>query len=301
MRYQTRQFSGHREQIELVPDEAGAYKYKFIEIKDQYYDSIPLSQDFKQEVKPSASAYLAPPPVGGLNLCKGTPAIFGVRLSGEPPFALEYEVIHGKSKKKGVVADIEGRSHELQIKDLNDGGEYTLSITSVTDKTGCKEFLSIEQPFHVWSQRPTASFAAIDRKFSARILEGKSLRLPLRFTGQSPFLYKITHQESGDVHTQRISHASAVFEAKKSGVYEITEIEDVHCPGVVDEKANIFKMDWVARPSLSFAQSPAVSQIDTRNDKKWSKKEVCEGDDDYVELAFQGMLKFSLYCSPRLT
>jgi nucleoporin POM152 len=284
--YYSQQFPGLRGQLELVPPEAGHYSYKFTEVKDQYYESIPLQDlELSHDVKPSASAQIEYPPQGGLNLCKGDPAIFNIKLSGEAPWTLEYEVIHGKSRKKDRITEINTPTYTLVLNDLGDGGEYTLQVTSVTDKTNCKEFLKLEQPFHIWSQRPTASFGEIEGKRAVHVLEGKSLRLPLRFTGQNAFNYVIKHQESGEDFTQSSAHASGVFEVSKRGTYEILTVQDVHCPGVVDEGSNKFTMDWIGRPSLSLAQSPTVEL----KKSKYTKQDVCEGDEDYVELAFQGM------------
>ncbi|WP_440136313.1 hypothetical protein, partial [Escherichia coli] len=70
------------------------------------------------------------------------------------------------------------------------GGEYSIALVSIQDKTGCKIFLSGEAKFTVRHQRPKASFGHIESKFTTTDIEGRQVRLPLRLTGRAPWTIK---------------------------------------------------------------------------------------------------------------
>jgi nucleoporin POM152 len=284
-KFQGRNFEGYRGQIELVPNEAGHYRYTFNEVSDNYYNAIRLNEVLHQDVRPSASANIAAESAAAVqNICIGQPALFTVYMLGDAPWTLEYEVIHGKSRRKVTKTDITDHIHRLEINDIKEGGEYTLSLTSVSDRSGCKEFLKGEAKFHVWSQVPTAGFGLVNGKRSAQILEGKTMSLPLKFTGQPSFGYSLKNNETGEVYTDAIDHANGAFQVKSPGTYVIMQMKDRYCSGIVDSTAESFVINWISRPSLSLSQHPTVQL----KGSKYIKQEVCEGDEDILELALQG-------------
>jgi nucleoporin POM152 len=282
----SRTFDGHRDQIELIPTDAGHYRYSFNEVKDRYYDSIKLNEVLHQDVRPSASANIDQKAVNNIqDICIGQDAEFTVYLIGDAPWTLEYEIIHGKSKRKIVQENIKENVYKLLVDGIKDGGEYTLSLTSVSDQSGCKEFLKAEAKFQVWSQVPTAGFGLVSNKRSAQILEGKSISIPLTFTGQPSFGFSIENIDTKDVFSQANNHANGAFSVKSPGTYVIKEIKDRFCPGVVDSAADTFVVNFIDRPSLALSQHPTINS----KGAKHIKQEVCEGDEDFTELTLQGM------------
>jgi nucleoporin POM152 len=287
-KFQSRSFEGYRGQIELVPRDAGHYRYAFNEVQDKYYEAVKFQQVLQQDVRPSASANIAAESSTNVqNICIGQPATFKIYLLGDAPWTLEYEVIHGKSRKKFTKADITDPIYQLQVDDIKDGGEYTLSLSSVSDKSGCKEFLKGEAKFQVWSQVPTAGFGMVNGKRSAQILEGKAISLPLKFTGQPAFIYSVENKDTKEISTESIGHAHGAFQVRSPGTYIITKMQDRFCGGVVDNTADSFVISWISRPSLSISQHPTIEQ----KGSKFIKQEVCEGDEDFAELALQGMFQ----------
>jgi nucleoporin POM152 len=288
----SRTFDGYRGQIELVPNDAGHYRYTFNEISDNYYNAIRLNEVLHQDVRPSASAHIAAESAATVqNICIGQPASFTVYMLGDAPWTLEYEVIHGKSRRKVTKTDIVDHVYRLEIDDIKEGGEYTLSLSSVSDRSGCKEFLKGEAKFHVWSQVPTAGFGLVNGKRSAQILEGKAISLPLKFTGQPSFGYTLKNNETGAVYTDAIDHANGAFQVKSPGTYVIMQMKDRYCPGIVDSTAESFVINWISRPTLSLSQHSTVQL----KGSKYVKQEVCEGDEDFLELALQGKLSVARY------
>jgi nucleoporin POM152 len=281
----SRTFDGYRGQLELVPNDAGHYRYTFNEIRDKYYDAVKFNEVLHQDVRPSASAHIAAESASSIqNICIGQPASFTIYMLGDSPWTLEYEVIHGKSRKKFTKTDITDTVYHLQVDNIKDGGEYTLSLSSVSDKSGCKEFLKGEAKFQVWSQVPTASFGLVNSKRAAQILEGKAISLPLKFTGQPSFAYSLQNKDTNEVFADEINHANGAVQVKSPGTYVLDKMQDRYCPGVIDSTADSFVVSWISRPTLSIAQHPTVEL----KGSKYIKQEVCEGDEDFTELALQG-------------
>jgi nucleoporin POM152 len=277
------EFPGHRGQLELVPVNEGHYKYTFSELKDDYYAYVPVNEALSQDVRPAASAYLTADKK--VDICLGESPHFSVQLIGEPPWKLEYEVIHGKSRQKFSQDNITESPYRVSLPPQKAGGEYSVSLASVSDKSGCKEFPKSEAKFQVWSQTPTAAFGLVNGKRTAQILEGSVLRLPLRFNGQPGFDYKITHEETGVSTHEFADHVNDVFQVARAGTYVISDVSDLHCKGVADSTADRFSISWISRPSLGISQHPSISP----EGDKHAKKDVCEGEDDFMEVSLQGI------------
>jgi nucleoporin POM152 len=130
--------AGLRHQLELKPMEAGHFKYQFTSIDDAIYKGHNLrGLTLEQDVKPLASARLRSP-ASSIDTCIEEPVNMNVELSGEIPFTLEYELVHDGKRKKTKVPNIETDVFQILTDPLLKGGEYSLALTSVQDKTGCK-------------------------------------------------------------------------------------------------------------------------------------------------------------------
>jgi nucleoporin POM152 len=294
-------FNTYRGQIDIRQNTAGRYKYTFRSVSDHYYENEYVGTVLEQDVKPSASAFLDHSQISKetKNVCLGEPAIYPIILTGDAPWTVEYEIIHGKSRKKFSLKDLTDPKVNIEATDLKEGGEYTLALTSITDVSGCKEFLKDQLKFNVWSQKPTAAFGKINGKYSTSILEGNTLRLPLRFTGQAPFAYVVDDEIDGVNKTESGVSRSAVhsYDVRQPGTYTLKATRDDHCFGDIEESGSQFVVDWIPRPALALAQSSSVEQ----KGSIFIKQDVCEGEDDNVDVNLQGKIsalptlyKFSL-------
>ena len=281
--------NGLRGQIELKPGR-GLYKYDFFEISDAVYKRHPLKgPTLEQDVKPSASAWFINGDKSQVT-CIDDVASFEIRLQGEPPYALEYEIVHGGKRKKYFIDDIKQDKVEIATEPLMDGGDYTLALASVTDGMGCKEFIKDEARINVRHQKPKVGFRSIDGSRSLSALEGSKVQLPLRLEGDGPWTVKYLDQHNKE-HAIRAQNANDRIAVSEQGIYELTDVRDGTCPGVVDDAARSFEVSWVPRPEMRIPNESILEQ----KGNTLIKADVCEGDDDSVEVLFKGSAPFQAH------
>lgn len=283
--------TSHRHQIQLQPIDAGDYTYTFYEISDHYYKAQKVDNVLEQTVKPSASAHFIHNDYSSTQasstLCLSEKASFKVRLGGEGPWNLGYELVHGGQRKKQTKNGIVQETVTIETELLETGGDYTMVLTSI-EAGGCKEQMKEEISFKVRHQRPRVSFGLLDGKRSVVALEDKQLALPLRLTGERPWKVEYrnadepTHPSTfKDVYNENFS-----LDVQNKGTYELMSVHDKTCPGTIDETADKFEVNWIQRPTMELSNESRVSRDEKRN--IWVKNEVCEGDEASVELLFTG-------------
>ena len=282
-------------QLELKPLQAGHYTYQFSGISDDVY-SDPRSLKHKdlileQDVKPPAAARIldAQPK---RRACIEEPVTFAIQILGEPPYSVEYELVHRGRRQKHTIAGIQENIYRLVTEPLRDGGEYTLALISITDRSGCRISLKEEAKVDVGLQRPRAAFGHLEGKRSIQALEAKKIDLPLRLQGEPP--WTVTYRNRDDATAQPMERtlrdSNDYIEAIAEGTYEIIDVRDAHCPGAVDTSGHRFSVSWIPRPSIEIVESPLVRY--TRG--IYVKKEVCEGDEDVTEISFTGTAPFNV-------
>ncbi|KAF2466491.1 uncharacterized protein BDR25DRAFT_268409 [Lindgomyces ingoldianus] len=284
-----------RSTIDLTPDEAGHYSYTFDSITDFVYKERALHNlVLQQDVKPSASAHF----IEGnesKKACIDDSVEFDVKLQGEGPWKLEYELVHNGKRTK-YATNVEEEHYTIKTQKLNNGGEYTVSLASITDKMGCKEFLSQGVKVNVRHERPKAYFGHIESKQAVRALEGKDVGLPLRLTGEKPWTLEYENIDTGDVKKTTVYSANDKIDIKSAGTYQLLSVRDSICPGVIDEKASRFDVAWIPRPKISVAESATM----VREGERFIKEAVCEGDEDTFDVLLSGNPPFDVSYQRRL-
>ncbi|KAF4556171.1 Nucleoporin-like protein 2 [Elsinoe fawcettii] len=281
---------GLRGQADLTPKTEGHYKYFFTEISDATYKSHSIRhQDLilEQDVKPSAHAsFVNKQPK---NVCIDDAVKFGIELRGEGPFSLQYELVRGSQRVPHKVNDIPGHTYEIETEALTKGGDYTLSLASVTDALGCKEFLKEEAKISVRHQKPKVGFGLIEGSRSVKTLENKQVVLPVRLTGDAPWsvLYRDKNNPEA-VHEARLRQANDKIVITQAGTYELVSMRDRICPGNVDPAANVIDVQWIGRPSLSLRDEDFHSV----KGSTFIKHDVCEGEEDSADLHLSGSPPF---------
>ena len=167
---------------------------------------------------------------------------------------------------------------------------------SVVDKLGCKETLQQEAKIFVRHQKPKVSFGNIEGKRTVRTLEGKRVQIPVRLTGEGSWTVQFKDAE-GKFHLQKMDRANDFIDARYAGQYELISVRDVVCPGSVEESASIFTITQVSRPKLSVAESPLME----KHENTLVRKDVCENDEDALDIMFEGRPPFSLKYEEHIT
>ncbi|KAL2024772.1 hypothetical protein VTK56DRAFT_5593 [Thermocarpiscus australiensis] len=286
---------GLRYQMDLIPRIAGHHKYVFTHIGDDIYRGQKLTGSeyvLEQDVKPAAAA-LIQHSTGKMSSCLGDEVTADILLLGDPPFTLEWEIIHDGKRRHHKVTDIQENAYQIKTAPLTQGGEYTLGLTSVQDKRGCRNFLQDELKISVRRQSPRAAFGQIESKRKVMAVEGSTVKLPLRLTGEGPWKVFYTNlndspADSPKIMERTVKNDNGYLDVKARGAYRITDIWDNQCHGIVDPKASTFEVAWFARPELSL--SHGVTPIDDG----YVLEDVCEGDVSGFEVALKGTPPFTV-------
>jgi nucleoporin POM152 len=268
---------------DFVPKDAGHYKYIFESVSDAVYKDVPLKNiELQQNVRPSAHARFVESR-RPQQACIDDTADFDVRLSGDAPWKLEYEIVHNGKRAKHTV-DITDEHYTIRTDKLSSGGEYVVTLTSVSDKVGCKEYLQEEARVNVRHERPKAYFGHIEGRQAIRALEGRAVGLPLRFTGNGPWRLEYENLATKEIKKDTFQTANSFLDVKTDGTYQLLSVKDSVCPGLIEEKASQFDVSWVARPALSIAETPAI----VVEGGKYVRDAVCEGEDDSFDISLSG-------------
>lgn len=281
---------GMRYQLDLIPDVAGQHKYVFTQIDDDVYRGQPLTGPeyvLEQDVKPAASARISTP--GKISACLEEEVEVDVALLGEPPFTLEWEIIHEGKRRTQRAAGIEKPSFKIRTDPLARGGEYTVALTSVQDRRNCRNFLQEETKISVRRQRPRAWFGQLESKRAAKVIESAKVSLPVRLTGEGP--WKVFYRNVDDpdkVLQQTLKNDNDILHVSQKGVFELVDVYDNQCHGVVDPSAAKFTVDWFPRPELSLLPTDSISE----ESGHYVKNDVCEGDIDGFDIGLKGSPPF---------
>ncbi|KAI1826329.1 hypothetical protein F4861DRAFT_102351 [Xylaria intraflava] len=278
-----------RHQLELLPRDAGRYEYRFRRLQDAVYNvQLPLTDEYhlEQNVKPPATAYFVKSRET-MSACLDQAISLEVALLGDGPFNLEWELVHDGKRKSGKQSNISSDRFTIETAPLSVGGDYSLALKSIQDKSGCKVFLQEEVKISVRRQKPRAAFGLLENKRSTTVVEAPQYNLPLRLSGDRPWKVSYRNLNSTAGTQIRVAQSANDFlEAKEPGIYEIVRVEDHQCPGTVDPKAKIFELKWFPRPGLSLVPTGTIQATNEKH--KFIKKDVCEGDVDGFEVALRG-------------
>lgn len=278
-------FDGLRGQLEFKPTMAGSYEYEILEIQDKFYGPLSLRHKdltLKQDLKPLASAHFMTKK-DNVGACLDNNVTIDVALFGEGPWKLEYELVQGGKRKKMSVESAEAK-YSIVTPTFTSGGQQSLILTNVQDKSGCPQWIREELKINVRHERPRAAFGEINGRREVTALEGKPIKLPLRLKGDDTWIVKIINQDDPSPPRSLIlTRANAAVNVDRPGTYEILSVEDT-CPGDVDPTMNTFKVSWIDRPALFIPESAATKE----GERKYRRPAVCEGDDDALSIALTG-------------
>jgi nucleoporin POM152 len=281
---------GLRTQLDFTPSEAGFYRYRFLDIADTVYaprslkDKVPI---LEQHVKPPASAHF----LGSREVrkaCFGEPVSVDVAFLGEAPWTLQYELVHNGKKYKHVL-ESESEISSIVTEKLVSGGEYNIVLTSVKDRSSCKRTLKDSIKIDARSKPPHVSFGEIEksRKYSA--LQGSRVEIPLRLSGERPWTVGYKTKSDSPTVEKTFWQENSVLTVGEEGRYELLGVTDSSCPGNVDKAAQTFEVSWIPRPRITAVDGSPVGA-----GGHIEKRDVCQGDDDSLELRLSGNPPYSI-------
>ncbi|KAA8645517.1 putative nuclear envelope pore membrane protein [Aspergillus tanneri] len=276
---------GLRAQLEFKPSEAGFYRYRFLEIADAVYAPRPLKDKIpvlEQNVKPPASAhFLGPRDVR--KACFGEPVSVDVAFVGEPPWILQYELVHNGKKTKHVL-ESDNEIFSIKTERLISGGEYNLILTNVKDRSNCKRNLKDSIKIDARSKPPQASFGEIENSREYSALQDSKVDIPLRLSGERPWVVKYSDMDTNSsILEKTFWQENSILSVSQEGRYELVGVADNSCPGSVDQAAKIFKVSSIPRPHITAVDGSPVGIAG-----HIEKRDVCQGDDDSLELRLSG-------------
>lgn len=281
-----------RHQEELIPSVAGTHTYIFKSISDSIYPAQPLSgpgMTLETTVKPVASAFLRKQ-ADVITACLDEEIEVDVLLAaGEAPFTLEWELVHDGRRKQFKAEGIMDYTYTIKTSKLTSGGEYSLSLISIKDTSGCRVFLQDELKISVRRQRPRAAFGLLEGQFKSMTVEEAPVNLPVRLSGEGPWTVALRNLDEGEnakITQKTLRSGNDILKVSQRGVYEMVDVSDKQCHGTVDPKASKFEVGWFPRPELKLLQSPSIHE----GRVGYIKNEVCEGDMDGFEIGLIGEL-----------
>lgn len=290
------EFKSMRGQLEFREKTAGSYVYRFHGIGDDVYNEISLGSEdmvLRQDIRPPATASFA----DGKKLteaCFGQSVPLHVRLSGEGPWDLDYEIVHNGKRKKYSKHSEENTSI-VELPEQPEGGDYTIILAGVQDRLKCKTALQEERTIRIRPEQPQAAFGEIDGKRIVRTLDGKEVKIPLRLKGFAPWHVQIKNLDVDSRPVEReFKQANGFYKADRPGTYEIVAVRD-QCEGIVNSKANTFTVATVPRPTLQ-VKDDEISQGSVGT---FRKPAVCQGEDSTLGLVLSGNAPFGVTYSQK--
>ncbi|KAI9267839.1 hypothetical protein BY458DRAFT_556205 [Sporodiniella umbellata] len=273
-----------------LPDSSGEYIYEIDALSDKFYKNRPTAiEPIHQAVHPQPDAKFS----GGrransIQTCLGNNVNIDVELSGDGPFELLWTV--DKQKYKHTV---EGNKYTIMLPPIENPGNFVVSLVQIKDSNMCIKDLEARD-FHVniRRDRPTASFYTNDgSQKTVEITEGSGVDLPLRLTGDGPWIVTYRNVEQGDRSKRVVTFKdpNAQIKVNHIGHYELIDVQDATCKGTITGPR--YEVKWIDRPAISIAPK----EVSPLTESSFERLAVCQGEHDSVEVLFAGRGPF--YCS----
>lgn len=286
-----------RYQLEIRPESAGNYVYEFYSLDDSVYKGQRLEGLVAQQTIRALAGASFVQKAPRIKSCSGDSVKVDAKLHGIAPYKLTYEIVQGGNKRSQYTdKDIKDSVHTITTSALKSGGRYTISLISVEDGNGCKTMLNEpDAVIEVRRQRPAAGFLPIDGTMNIKALEGRTVGLPLRLSGEGPWnvVYRYENPDTHETMDRQIKVSNAngeVIPVNERGRYSLVSVQDVFCPGELTDN-DVFDISWHSKPDISVVPTPALTRLD---EKLYSRKDICEGDEDVFEIGLGGAPPFSI-------
>lgn len=291
--------SGTRNQFSYSPIIEGHYEIVFDKLSNTLFtDEInlkPVSDyTFKtsMRVKPGAKIKFQ----HDVRLCLGGQNKVPLEFTGEPPFSLSYDILETSTNSRAsyTLEDISSHHYEIITPKFEIGGDYIVSLISVTDSSGCIVGLSgSDLKIQVRRDVPSVLFNLLDSSNEIKITEGSVAELPLRLSGESPFTVKYQHLDhNGDILGNFETKFSSIYKTSlkvtKEGSYKLLSVNDQTCEGRISEH-DTFHVKFLEKPSFIVSEHNKMSKI---KNNYFVKEPVCKNIEESFDLLLKGSPPF---------
>ncbi|TFK40586.1 hypothetical protein BDQ12DRAFT_459576 [Crucibulum laeve] len=301
----TKSFTSTSGELAIQPRHGGRYTFSIFRLGDADYRNLDLrGLTFEQTIPQSATVeFVSSPSMVGNNLhrrvittCNTTTVPVVVQFKGFAPWDLAIRLrFNGQSKLVHF--------HEIQesLKTLDvpippslqsEGGSFDADIVSLQDFRKCNKDISVPGiSVSVHTDKPTASFIGPDRFIN--ILEGVSAKLPLQLTGHGPWRIRYRRAEARQlVLTTTVTDAAKYIHASENGLYELVDVSDSRCIGVVTGNQSTFKVDWIPKPVATLSAQTS-SSYDAYN-RSHILQPLCQAAEAYAYINLIGRAPFQV-------
>lgn len=272
-----------------LPSSSGEYTYEFTTLDDRNYKKRPTHiEPIKQIVHPQPDAKFSARSGRAVKTCLGEDLTVDVDLRGSGPFVLSWTVGDQLYSDK-----VDGEKYTIKLPPFDRAGHHIVSLVKIQDDNGCvKELEARDFTIDVRRDRPTAFFYTGEKmEHVVEITEGSKVHLPIRLTGEGPWIVTYRNVELGDrsMVRRRFNDPNAQIEVKHTGHYELLNVEDSICKG--DVLPYQFMVQYLDKPTISIAEDQAVSV----SEGIYQRAPVCQGTNDAIDVVFSGLGPF--YCT----
>ncbi|KAF5323559.1 hypothetical protein D9611_005631 [Ephemerocybe angulata] len=280
-------FTNSRGEITIQPERSGHYIFTFVKMSDANYRRVDLQgPTIEQIIHPLASADFAESHASNrgravISSCSGETIDVDVNLRGTGPWNVDVQVIGPESSDVIHFNNIETQKKKLQIpippSIARDGGNFEVNLLNVEDVYKCKRSISVPGvTVNVRRTRPTARFYGSDEE--RRI---------------APWRIRYRKADSPErILSSRLFNPNDFIHVTEEGTYELVDVTDSQCPGIVASEASNYKVDWIPRPTAKL--SPETTATYVAYNHSFVLSPVCEGVSDHVDLDLSGRPPFQI-------
>ncbi|KIY73469.1 hypothetical protein CYLTODRAFT_485323 [Cylindrobasidium torrendii FP15055 ss-10] len=295
-------FPTSRGELLVQPEQSGHYVIKFLAISDANYKRVALDGPVIDQIVHSPALADFALPSGARNkrqmsTCDGDAIDVAVDLRGSGPWNVELQIVGPTDAEKKMYYNLQSSPAMISVpipaKVDRDGGSFEIDLVSVQDKYKCTRPITVPGiTVNVRRIKPTVKFYGDKREVT--VLERETAELPLRLTGDGPWSVRYRHLDAPNqpISTKRFTNANAYLEVKDKGTYELLKVTDSQCPGTVVPNFDIYRVQWVPRPSAKLSQNTEAT-FDRYNGSHILPS-VCEGVPAHVDLELTGKAPFEI-------
>ncbi|KAJ2079875.1 hypothetical protein H4R24_003474 [Coemansia sp. RSA 988] len=275
-----------RQSFKIMPELAGTYELEFFRLEDDNYPSgQPIATTIQQAIHAQPSAKLDN--VSGripASACMGETLELPVRLKGQGPWELTYNVIYENRRTSKTITGIIDENYTIDLGAFEKPGDYTIELERVKDGNQCaRDLLDVSTVINVREGGPYVGFKCPDG--GVRVLDGEQALIPVHVVGEFPV--DVRYHKVGDASEHvykttitRRSHSSAQADsvlAYGPGEYELVSTSDI-CAGTIDPQNARCSVHVEPKPSAWFVSDGLRrDDVDSHSTGILRLQESCEG------------------------